>query len=107
MNCEKCGNKIHKKAVICVYCGERTSNPIPTKSYQPMAGFFLSFFMPPIGFIVSLMQLIKAIMRKGLWIFPFLGALVGLAITAFIVVLILSLASLGMELILFMFKPFF
>lgn len=106
MNCTNCGKKIHKKAVVCVHCGEQTSNPVPNKSYQPMAGFFLSFFLPPIGFIVSLMQLVKALVRKGLWFFPLLGVLIGLFITVFIIILVLSWASLGMELSLFMLSPF-
>lgn len=98
MFCDRCGNEIHDKAVICVKCGDITYNPVPLASYQPMAGFFLSIFLPFIGFIVSLVQFVRALKRKGLWVFPLLGIIIGLALTILTGLLIASWIALGIEL---------
>ena len=78
MYCRKCGAQIDDDATFCQYCGASTTEskikpeyynspavqseytaPPPTNGCA-IAGFVLAFFMPLIGFILSIVGFIKA-----------------------------------------------
>ncbi len=61
MFCKHCGKEINDNAVICPGCGiatdnyYKTSNPVPAqKNTMALLGFILSFFMPLVGLILSI-----------------------------------------------------
>ena len=78
MFCSTCGQEIDDDAVFCKYCGALTADKgVSSEYYAPpfetntssgggwtngcaIAGFVLAFFLPLIGFIVSIAGIVKA-----------------------------------------------
>ena len=76
MYCSKCGTQLADDATFCPYCGTSTNpapmypagyyppQPAPAPQYKSngcaIAGFVLAFFMPFIGFILSIIGISKA-----------------------------------------------
>lgn len=71
MFCKNCGKEINDNAVICPYCGVATGKNMPAASGSErstgsstngfaIAGFVLSFFIPLLGLIFSIVGLRKA-----------------------------------------------
>ncbi len=60
MYCKKCGQEINENAIICPHCGVATDNmsktaPVPAqKNTIALVGFILSFFVPMVGLILSI-----------------------------------------------------
>ncbi len=60
MFCKHCGNEIDNNAIICTNCGAATDNINKTspaaaqKNTMALIGFILSFFMPLVGLILSI-----------------------------------------------------
>ena len=102
MYCRKCGAQIDDDATFCQYCGTSTSDtairpeyyvpPVNSGGYTAppqtngcaIAGFILAFFMPFIGFILSIVGISKA--KK-----EYHGSGKGLAIAGLVISLILLL----------------
>ena len=65
MFCKNCGKEIDDNAYVCPHCGVKTdtdNKPVATNSTNGMAiaGFVLSFFIPILGLIFSIIGLKKA-----------------------------------------------
>lgn len=76
MYCRRCGSQIDDDASFCPKCGASTSplasvaysqpadSPAPSERAETngcaIAGFILAFFMPFIGFILSIIGIVKA-----------------------------------------------
>lgn len=65
--CSNCGNELVEEAVICPKCGVAVSknimpsnNTSETSNGMATAGFILSFFIPLLGLIFSIMGLKKS-----------------------------------------------
>lgn len=61
MFCKHCGKEVNENAVICPNCGIATDKYYKTSSYAPaqkntmaLVGFILSFFVPLVGLILSI-----------------------------------------------------
>lgn len=61
MYCKHCGKEINDNAIVCPNCGVATDNmakatPVPAqKNTMALVGFILSFFMPLVGLILSVL----------------------------------------------------
>ena len=77
MYCEKCGAELSDKALMCIKCGEPTSNykfaattvkvvkEEPEGNGMAIAGFVCSFLSPLLGWIFGGIGLSRAIRRNG------------------------------------------
>ena len=80
--CAKCGNEMDKDATFCANCGqpvkgetkvekvkvekvEVESNNVPVSNGMAIAGFILSFFVPVLGLIFSIIGLKKSNQMNG------------------------------------------
>lgn len=61
MYCNKCGTEFDDGAAYCPNCGAATNGSVPKQTNGcAIAGFILAFFMPLIGFILSIVGIAKA-----------------------------------------------
>lgn len=105
MYCSKCGSEIDDDATFCPYCGTSTGAAILPEYYVPpvetggyssakqtngcaIAGFLLAFTVPYIGFILSIIGIVKSKRECR-------GSGRGLAITGLIISLILMIVVCG------------
>ena len=67
MFCSNCGREIADAAVICPHCGAATDKPAPAEQKNTLAivGFILSFFVPLVGLILSIIGLRKSAKLNG------------------------------------------
>lgn len=118
MYCSKCGAQIDDSATFCPYCGTSTSGaairpeyyvppvvsgggaaPVKQTNGCAIAGFVLAFFMPFIGFILSIVGIVKAKKEcggsgKGLAI---AGLIISLLSLILYVVLIVAIVLIGLS----------
>lgn len=62
MYCKNCGKQIDDNSIMCVHCGAVVNDPTTIKKTNTMSivGFILSFIIPIVGLICSIMGLKKA-----------------------------------------------
>lgn len=66
MYCKNCGSEVHEEAVVCTKCGVLLKEINNTKSSNEsentfgLIGFILSFFIPVVGLILSIIGYKKA-----------------------------------------------
>ncbi len=95
--CSKCGKEGKANAKFCEFCGnqmvEETVTTVESESVTPtngmaLAGFILSFFVPVLGLIFSIIGVAKAPRlngnRRGLAIAGIIISAIGIGLTALI-----------------------